>query len=121
MTDPILLRPHHALCLRFFEGKGYSEEYINNAWNVLRTLRENGAFTVTAGPDALCTACPNLNQNGICRWQEKVTRYDAAAAEKLELKDGGTYCFNAFSKTRAKELVPQICTDCEWAYICTKE
>ena len=116
-----MLRPHHALCLQFFEGRGYSEDYVKNAWAALRALRENGGFTVTAGPDALCAACPNLNRNGLCRWQEKVERYDAAAAKMLGLNKGGTYDFNAFSKSRAKTLVPQICADCEWAYICTKE
>ena len=30
MMDEILLRPHHALCIRFFEGKGYSSEFTKS-------------------------------------------------------------------------------------------
>ena len=33
-------------------------------------------------PDALCEACPNLRAGG-CVWQNKIMRYDEAAASLL--------------------------------------
>ena len=121
MPDRIALRPHHALCLHFFEGKGYSDAYVQNARAVLNTLQAQGEFTVTAGPDALCRACPHLNENGLCRWQEKVLRFDAAAKTALGLQENAVYDFNAFSKERCRQCVPTVCPDCEWTYICTRK
>jgi len=106
------------LCLKFFEGKGYSEDFIKNTYNVLSAIKENGSFTVTENEDALCVSCPN-NKNG-CVFYEKVKRYDKAALSALGLKPGDTGDFNALNRDRARELIPGVCPDCEWYCICGK-
>ena len=120
MAEPATLRPHHALCLRFFEGRGYSEAFTENAWKVLDRLNANGRFTVTTGPDALCAACPNLRDDG-CVWQQKIRRYDEAAASMLGLRENETYPWGDFTKETAKTLIPAICADCEWYGLCANK
>ncbi len=118
MQPPALtLRPHHVLCMNFYEGKGYDGAFTENAGAVLRRLRAGEPFTVTPGPDALCAACPNLTQ-GLCRWQKKVLRYDERAAALLQLKEYGEYTFNAFPRPLAAALLPEVCADCEWYALC---
>ena len=31
----MLIRPHHALCAQFFEGKGYSERFVGHMYQIL--------------------------------------------------------------------------------------
>jgi hypothetical protein len=120
LTDPVLLRPHHLLCLRFFEGKGYSTAFVNNTRAVLSRLEKDGRFTVVSGPDALCAACPHL-AGGVCSQREKTDRYDTAAARFLGLRAGDAGDFAAFTKAGAAALQPRVCADCEWAEICAKQ
>ncbi len=120
MAEPVTLRPHHVLCLRFFEGRGYSETFTENAWEVLDRLNADGYFNVTDGPDALCAACPNRRAGG-CVWQRKIMRYDEAAASLLGLRGNETYSWSAFSKETAQTLIPAICPDCEWYGICANK
>ena len=115
----IKLRPHHVCCLRFFEGKGYSPAFTENAAAVLQTLKKENTFTVAAGPDDLCRACPFSGAE--CAYREKVDRYDILAAKALGLAPGGVYEIGALWKNVNAALVNEICADCEWAYICANE
>ena len=115
----IKLRPHHVCCLRFFEGKGYSPAFTENAAAVLQTLKRKNTFTVVAGADDLCRACPFSGKT--CAFHEKTDRYDALAAKKLGLASGGVYEIGALWQNVNAALVNEICADCEWAYICANE
>lgn len=114
------LRPHHIFCLRFFEGRGYSEAFVKNTYAVLDRLREEGRFTVVFGPDALCEACPNLHAGG-CVWQNKIMRYDEAAASLLGVRENEAYLWSGFTKETAQTLIPAICADCEWYGLCANK
>ena len=117
------LRPHHLLCTRFYSGHGYSEGFNLKMQAVLTKLKNGEQFTLTLGSDDLCESCPNLS-DGICRTQEKVSRYDTQTLLRLGLSDGDT-----LDPARTKELtdkkifqVPNvfaaICGDCEWQALC---
>lgn len=41
------LRPHYALCLSFFEGKGYSNEFVENMAIIYSSLKKEDQITVT--------------------------------------------------------------------------
>lgn len=51
MTE-IKLRAHHLLCMRFFEGRGYSEAFVQNMAQVLKAER----CVITDGADDICAA-----------------------------------------------------------------
>ena len=76
MNETIIrLRPHHALCLRHFAGKGYSDAFVANMAALHRRLGENPDHPVQIilHRDVLCEACPHDIDN-ICESEEKVRR-----------------------------------------------
>ena len=58
------LRAHNLLCIQGFVGKGYSPEFVANMTRVIESLGNDAPVTVTASPDVLCSACPNLTDAG---------------------------------------------------------
>ena len=36
IVTPYYLRPHHGLCIAFFEGKGYNQKFVENMTNVVQ-------------------------------------------------------------------------------------
>ena len=103
----IVLRPHHAMCLLNFRGKGYSAEFVENMNSVIASLT-----------DAVMTA---ENPAG-CIFSEKVARYDEAVLRILNLTDGCTLAWHEIKTLVMTKIFPNeiinICSDCEWFYIC---
>ena len=60
----IKLRGHHLLCLRGFQGYGYSKDFVLNMTriNELRKTKDC-IISLTNEPDDICSACPNLQDN----------------------------------------------------------
>ncbi|HEZ7990826.1 MAG TPA: hypothetical protein RWO66_07705 [Ruminococcus sp.] len=57
----IFLRPHHGLCIGFFEGKGYSDEFTANMSAVIEKLQNTDPHvTLTCGFDAFVQAARTL-------------------------------------------------------------
>lgn len=57
------LRPHHGLCLRFFQGKGYSDGFVANMGAIQSMLKSNPLIRLAPEMDEICRCCPN-NQSG---------------------------------------------------------
>ena len=119
------LRPHHALCVGFFQGKGYSEAFVENMASVIGTLRASDPLlTLRSAADPLCGGCPH-NRGGVCDSADKVARYDAAVLRLLALADGAALRWSELS-ARAREhiLSPgrlgEVCGDCQWYEICSQ-
>ena len=67
------LRPHHGICIGFFQGKGYSKEFTEHMTDTIKYLEENNPkICITASTDEICKACPN-NIKGQCNGDEKVS------------------------------------------------
>ena len=117
------VRPHHALCARFFVGRGYDDAFVDGMYRTLSSLGSDGArVTLTDGCDAICAACPH-NLCGVCETDEKVRSIDARAIEALGLSFGDTLSWRDL-QTRVKDkiLAPGklsgVCRDCEWIDLC---
>ena len=118
----IQLRPHHALCAQFFEGKGYSEAFVGHMYSVLAELERGGIVTLTDGCDAICSRCPN-NRDGVCETDEKVKAIDRRAIEAMGLRIGETLPWRALSALAKERIVAagtltDVCRDCEWIGLC---
>ena len=72
-TYPI--RPHHGMCLAFFIGNGYSNEFTAHMQEMLDLFTKGADVCLTVKTDEICSACPN-NCEGVCEAAEKVKRYD---------------------------------------------
>ena len=120
------LRPHHGMCIPFYEGKGYSASFTDHMGAVIRDCAEDADRTVllTVSTDAVCEACPE-NRAGVCASAEKVKRYDEAVLSLCGLSEGDVLPYTAFLK-RVKEAIldkgkrRSICGDCAWNDVCVR-
>lgn len=55
--ETVRLRPHHLLCIRSFEGRGYSPEFVENMRGVVESLESGARVEVGRGRDDICKAC----------------------------------------------------------------
>ena len=116
------LRPHHILCICNYTGRGYNKSFEGNMSKLAAKLKDGGSFTAVSGADDVCAACPN-NRGGVCEAEEKVRRYDKAAAELFGFTPGAVYAFEELSG-KADELMSDeaahaaVCGDCEWFGLC---
>ena len=120
----LLLRGHHLLCLKGFQGYGYDEDFTENMTEV-NDLRKQAQTTVmlTNAPDDICKACPNLN-NGLCRDQihdnnivrmddEVLKNFDTSKEyESIELFEKIDSIFDT------SESLSKICFNCLWHEKC---
>lgn len=116
------LRPHHGLCLRFFQGKGYSDNFVANMGIIQQTLESNPMIRLAPEMDNICGSCPN-NQSGICTAQEKVLRYDAGVLRLCGLEPGQILPYQDFARKITQVILQpgrreEICSDCQWSGLC---
>jgi hypothetical protein len=80
------LRGHHLICLNFFRGEGYSEDFIRNIYSVIGKEK----IDIVKGPD-VCAMCPYLKDK-MCNnpeySDEMILLQDFEALRLLEFKQG---------------------------------
>lgn len=124
--DEILLRPHHALCIRFFEGKGYSSDFTEHMAETIEKLQKPGQYVVLVDKeDEICKKCPNYLEGG-CSQKEKVKEYDRNVTYMTGVSCGEKVEFKRLhelveSRIMAAGRFTELCRDCEWASICHKK
>lgn len=119
---PYKLRPHHGLCISFFEGKGYSEEFVTHMWEIISSCKEGATITIVNGTDDICSKCPNGKESG-CNSYEKVAWLDQQVAEACGYESGKEYSFTQFLDQVQEELIrtnrwETICRGCQWYPLC---
>ena len=120
------LRPHHGMCLYYFQGKGYSDEFVLNMTKYKQLLEtEDPLIRITEGIDDLCEKCPN-NQNGICTSQNKVAAYDSDVLSACALDYNTILPYKEFSELVQQKILlagkrREICADCQWNVLCSAE
>ena len=119
------LRGHHLICLHFFNGEGYSEEFIRNLKNALKKM-EHSPVEICSGADEICMKCPYLKDN-TCHYdnnaEEDIRDMDTKALELLNLSPGSKADWNSI-----RDAVPGIfiqwhasyCESCDWITACGK-
>jgi len=119
------LRGHHLICLHFFDGEGYSQEFICNLKNVLQET-EHSRIDICPGADDICTKCPYLKDD-TCYYdknaEEEILTMDGKALKLLNLSRGDNADWNDI-----RDAVPGIfaewyvscCKGCDWITVCGK-
>ena len=118
------LRPHHLLCLPNFIGEGYGDAFCANMAAKKALLEREDRFTPVCGCDGVCAACPH-RQGDRCDAEEKVTRYDNAVRELLDLSPGVPCSYRELTDRVKREIfapgrLREICGDCQWADLCER-
>ncbi|MBR1610023.1 MAG: DUF1284 domain-containing protein [Methanobrevibacter sp.] len=116
----LILRGHHLLCLKGFQGYGYAEDFTENMSDINSKRKlKNTTVLITNTPDDICKACPNL-KNDLCEntaQNERIISMDNEVLTKLDISKGYN-SIELFEKIDeifdSKESVSKICFNCMW-------
>lgn len=119
------LRPHHALCLQFFSGHGYSSEFTDNMVKMISFLKENPQVEIASAADDLCRSCPNLIGSD-CKDCKDVGEKDRRVCIECGFSYGDIITAEKFFKTAYNRIIAdgklrEVCGVCQWSDICTAE
>lgn len=119
------MRPHHGLCIGFFRGEGYTQEFVDNMSRIIEMLQENPKIKLVSGMDSFCRPCPNQVGEKGCTSEEKVCSYDQRVLELCNLRYGEYILWNDFSTIIQVEILEKgmresVCGDCAWSHICSQ-
>lgn len=117
------LRPHHGMCLAYFEGKGYSEGFTRHMGNMLKLLEKDTSVRLRVSGDEICRACPNL-KNSICSTERLVKVYDQEVLKMCGIPENTLMRFGDFVSAVEEKILkpgkrPTICGNCQWNEICS--
>ena len=120
----LILRGHHLLCLKGFQGYGYDNEFIENmiSINSKRKL-DTTTIQLTDSSDDICSACPNL-KNGLCvdeAENSRIISMDNEVLKKLDIEkeyDAQELFEKIDELFNSKESVSEICFNCRWHEKC---
>lgn len=116
------VRAHHGMCIAFFQGKGYSNEFTAHMSEMIYKLEENPMICISTETDAICLKCPN-NIQGICETESKVAEYDKQVLKRCGLSEGIMIPYAEFKKAVYENILlpskrEDICGNCQWSEIC---
>lgn len=119
------IRAHHGMCLAYFEGKGYSDDFCNHMQQIVEQLKDNPIIQVVAESDLLCSRCPNL-KNNICNTPDVVYRYDSQVLSLCGLTTNDVLTWKEFSSLVNDNILScdkrkNICGTCQWNDICSSK
>ena len=116
----LILRGHHLLCLKGFQGYGYDDNFTKNMIGVDNQRKsENTTVELTDSADDICKACPNLKDD-LCENELQNARIVGMDWEVLKkLNPSNEYnAIELFEKIDdlfdTKESVSEICFNCMW-------
>jgi hypothetical protein len=114
------LRGHHLICLNFFRGEGYSEEFIENLYAVIKKEK----IEIVTGADEVCRKCPYLKE-GKCRnsdyTDEKIHIQDQEALRLLGFESGMIVDWKMIASklpTIIEEWKDEFCLACRYRKVC---
>ena len=120
------IRPHHALCMCFFTGKGYSPAFTENMKNIVHELAHPAQeVRIVYGADSICSACPHL-KDGVCASGERAAGFDRRTAVSCGFTDGMVISSaELFAAVRGNIIgcgrLSEVCSSCEWyGQICSR-
>lgn len=121
-----LIRPHHMLCLQFFEGKGYSDGFVENMLKIKKLLeKENPVVNIVEGADMICEECPHRRGNA-CKNEESVCGHDKRVYEQVIEKVGKQAHWSEITTAIYNNIIhagimKSTCGECRWSDICFKK
>lgn len=125
MKEIYTIRAHHGMCFAFFEGKGYSNEFVRHMGRMKELLGKNPLIRVVNYGDQVCSQCPN-NHGGECDKPDQVAGYDNQVLALCGLTPGAVLTWTDFSDKVSRKILKArkrggICGDCQWNDICSSQ
>ena len=120
----LILRGHHLLCLKGFQGYGYDEDFTKNMTEINSKRKlESTTVSLTTSADDICQKCPNL-KDGFCEdplHNERIVQMDSEVLNKLDISKeyDSLELFEKIDEIfSTKESVSKICFNCLWHEKC---
>jgi hypothetical protein len=98
-----------------FQGKGYSEKFVQNYKMIVENLTDKTPITVVNNTDSICAPCPH--RLGLkCESQEKINLLDKAHQEILQLPAKITWgeAKQKIKENMTLEKFHSACEPCQW-------
>ncbi|MFZ3383038.1 MAG: DUF1284 domain-containing protein [Candidatus Methanoperedens sp.] len=117
------LRGHHLICLNFFRGEGYSEDFIKNIYEVLKKEK----VEIVSGPDEVCAKCPYLKDEKCASYEytnEMILLQDKESLRLLGFVPGEIVDWKMISAILPdilEEWKGQFCAGCGYRQVCFNE
>ena len=113
------------MCLQYFEGKGYSNDFTSHMGKIQKQMESNPELIIINQADIICSHCPNLSQNR-CSTYELVKKYDDDVLKLCGLPSGTVIHWNDFRNLVKDKILKQnkrkdICSNCSWNSICLEK
>jgi len=122
----IKLRGHHLVCLHFYQGEGYSEEFIANLNNLMDRAGRDEKVAVVDISDDVCIRCPYLSDNKCMHKTDSdqvIKQLDDLALQLLNVKAGDHVKWADIRKkvmSTPEHWFSQFCDGCDWKYLCQR-
>ena len=120
------IRPHHGLCIHFFEGKGYSENFVRHMAELIEELNTfRPEIRLVLHVDYFCYACPR-NLGSICESAGKVLQYDKNILNLCHLEENQILSWEDFQEKIFFHILNAgklslVCSGCQWENLCTRK
>jgi len=125
--EHIKLRGHHLICLHFFRGEGYNQEFVDNLRAMLARVEAGEEAEVVDGHDDICRECPYL-KGSLCAYVEEAEK-EIREMDMTALKLLGLHSGNKVDWRDIRDKIPGIfgdwsgkyCFVCDWMPACKKD
>lgn len=116
------IRAHHGMCIAFFQGKGYSNEFTSHMGEIIQKLEKNPTICISTQTDIICCKCPN-NKQGLCETESKVIEYDRQVLKYCGLSESMIMPYADFKRAVYENILTsnkreKICGNCQWNELC---
>lgn len=113
------LRAHHLLCGVLFEGKGYSQGFVENMTRVVNQMKTTEGMILVTTTDSICNSCPNkIKEKGCSLDKNEVVGKDEQLLQALQLEENVVYdakiLFRLIETHLTKEIFEHSCKYCRW-------
>jgi len=119
-------RGHHLICLHFYKGEGYTQEFIRNLKNLVDRAKKGEEIEIVVGADEVCRSCPYLvgdrcgHKHGA---DEEVKKLDQMALDYLGLTIGNKVAWRKVKEkvdSASQEWFAVFCKGCYWESVCER-
>ncbi len=128
-SSPLILRPHHILCLQGFQHKGYDSDFVNQLAQIHQKFYQNPEscpVTLKITQDDICQHCPHHRVTECQKdatANERMIKRDQATLTKLKSDDGTTktaheWLLETKKFYHSKQDAEDSCFSCEWHSDC---
>lgn len=122
--DFVLLRPHHALCMYLYTGRGYNNAFCANMQMVQNKIFSGSKIYLKGEKDDICECCPKFSGKS-CEDENKTSIYDRRFLQFCMLEEESYISWEVLcSLLQCKILDPgkrrSVCGSCGWSAICDR-